>query len=153
MLRSLGFLVVTAFFLSLDLYTKSFDVIDVLIVITFGYAVSIELSTFVGSRGRLYTEAGASSMEDVARRVEETLDRKFFTYRKRKLPFFLRSNTLKVHWRYSLENTDITVKLVEGRERTFVCVGPVNDVTEVQVRALAIELAKALAGTAAGSEG
>lgn len=151
LLRGLGFIAVMAFFISLDVYLKSIDIIDVLIAITFGFAAAVELLSYARSRGGMYTETSMVDMEGIAKVVEAALDARFLTYRKKKVIPFLVSSALRARWRYELESFDINVTLLEGSERTFVCLAPVNEVTEVHVRGLAMELSKALSRGPGGS--
>ena len=144
LLRGLGFVGVMAFFISLDVYFQSIDVIDVLIAVTFGFAAASELLSYARSRGAMYTETSMVDMDKVAGVVEAAMDSRFLAYRKKRVLPFLSSSVLKARWRYVLESFDINVTLLEGNGRTLVCLAPVNEVTEVHVRGLAMELSKAL---------
>ena len=153
--RGLAFPLVFLLLISSNFWrgSSTFDPLDIVFLLIFGYAFTDRFLTFAWSHNRRYIHVPRARIEDVAKAVERALDDKFITYRKKGIfpPTSVRGNRLVQ--RYVLERYDVTVVLAEGQRGPCVCIGPENDKTEEQMIQLVIAVSNNLSRLAPSEPG
>ncbi len=153
--RGLAFPLVFLLLISSNFWrgSSTFDPLDIVFLLIFGYAFADRFLTFAWSHNRRYIHVPRARVEDVAKAVERALDDKFITYRKKGVfpPTSVRGNRLVQ--RYVLERYDVTVVLAEGQRGPCVCIGPENDKTEEQMIQLVIAVSNNLSRLAPSEPG